>query len=63
MSAVMICDGCGKQEKAIEVNGDYVKPRDWFQRSDKEGIQLVCSRECIKAISDKTGKTSVVLPI
>ena len=64
MSAEIICDGCGKRE-AMEVSGkhDWIKPRSWFERSDEDGIQSACSRECIEKIAEKSGKTSVVLPI
>lgn len=42
---------------------EFTKPPQWFQRSDKDGIQIACSRECIEEISKRTGKTSVVLPV
>lgn len=65
MSAKYICDGCGKEEKAISSRGDrnWTKPYSWFNRSDKEGIQDACSRECIETVSKKTGKTNMVMPI
>ena len=62
MSAIIICDGCGKEAKAEEHNGNFHKPSSWFQRSDDDGIQVACSRECIKKVSKDSGKTSVVLP-
>jgi hypothetical protein len=63
MACEFTCDGCGKKEKAESNHGQWQKPRLWFQRSDENGIQTACSRECIKKISEKTGKTAVVLPI
>lgn len=63
MSVEYICDGCGLRAKAITYDmRDWFKPRDWFQRSDKDGIQDACSRECIEKISVKTGKTRAVSP-
>lgn len=64
MAAIWVCDGCGKQKPA-EVWGNHTfgKPRDWFERSDKDGIQTACSRECIEKIAKKSGKTDLVLPI
>ena len=64
MSAEIICDGCGKRAAMTATrHGDWIKPRDWFQRSDEDGIQTACSRECIEKIARKTGKTGVVLPV
>ncbi len=63
MGCKYICDGCGKEMHASYNTRDYFKPNTWFQRSDKDGIQIACSRDCIDAISDKSGKTSVVLPV
>lgn len=61
---IFICDGCGKQEEgSFSRSGDALKPRLWYQRSDDEGVQLACSRRCIKRVAEKTGKTSLVLPI
>lgn len=64
MSAKMVCDGCGKEAPMIVgASGDYFKPSSWFTRSDKEGRQDACSRECIDRVAAKTGKTRVVLPL
>jgi hypothetical protein len=63
MAAEAICDGCGKRQRMPYGMGAYVKPHDWYQRSDDDGIQVACSRRCIDRIAEKTGKTSVVLPI
>lgn len=58
------CDGCGKKQAVFSTRGgDFLKPRDWFVRTDDDGTQVACSRECIKVIAEKTGKTSVILPI
>lgn len=63
MAAKAICDGCGKEAPMfVGERGDYFKPPSWFQRSDKDGIQLACSRECIAKIAAKTGKTDLVAP-
>ena len=43
-------------------NGTWWKPRHWYERSDEDGIQTACSRECIDKISEKSGKTNQ-LPI
>lgn len=63
MSAEIICDGCGKRAPMAEINNQFFKPMSWFQRSDKDGIQVACSRECISKIAKKSGKTDMVLPI
>jgi hypothetical protein len=63
MSCVFKCDGCGKEQKGSNFNGQWFKPDSWFERSDEDGTQTACCRECIKKISEKTGKTSVILPI
>lgn len=64
MAAEFICDECGKRAPG-ESNyyGGWFKPRQWYQRSDKDGTQLACSRECIDKVAEKTGKTKCVLPI
>lgn len=59
-----ICDGCGKRQAVAGTrSGDFLKPRDWFQRTDDDGTQIACSRECIEKVANATGKTAVVLPI
>lgn len=60
-----ICDGCGKEEKGSWYPSTLVvdKPKNWFVRSDKDGEQHACCRDCIEKISKETNKTSVVLPI
>jgi hypothetical protein len=65
MSCEYVCDGCGKRKRAQAYANaaGWFKPFDWFQRSDGEGIQDACSRECIKKIAEKSGKTSIVIPI
>lgn len=63
MSAEIICDGCGKRAPMAAYNGNWFKPDSWFERSDNDGIQTACRRECIDKIAEKTGKTSVVIPI
>jgi hypothetical protein len=62
MAAKIICDGCGKEEPMVYANHNWMKPHLWYQRSDKDGMQDACSRECIKKIAEKSGKTSVVAP-
>jgi hypothetical protein len=42
--------------------GDPFKPSSWFARSDAEGRQDACSRECIERVAAKTKTTAVVLP-
>mgnify|MGYP001198452217 CR=1 FL=1 len=64
MGCTFICDGCGKTGEGEQNNmGQWLKPRSWYERSDKDGIQTACSRECILRIAQKTGKTSLILPI
>lgn len=63
MAAEFICDGCGKREPAVPGAHSWAKPPQWFERGDEDGIQDACSRECIRRIAEKTGKTSLVLPI
>lgn len=62
MSVEFTCDGCGKKEPGFHAGLSWHKPRIWYERSDKDGTQTACSRECIKLIAEKTGKTRVVLP-
>lgn len=66
MACKYICDACGKEKPgAFYPNGTrgFHKPHDWYERQDKDGIQVACSRPCIDAIAKKSGKTGVVLPI
>jgi hypothetical protein len=65
MSCTFTCDNpaCGKQAPGIVGAHTYIHPHNWFQRSDKDGIQDACSRACIEAIAARTGKTAVVLPL
>ncbi len=63
MACKYICDGCGKEAPAIMGRYEFFKPRSWFHRVDEDGIQVACSRECIDRIAEKSGKTSVVIPI
>lgn len=63
MSAIVRCDGCGVEAPMLEAHGNYFKPPSWFQRSDEDGIQVACTRNCIDKIAEKSGKTSVVLPV
>ena len=62
MACEFICDGCGKRRPASHNGRDWFKPHSWFQRSDKDGPQDACCRECIDKIAQKSGKTGVVLP-
>ena len=62
---VFICDGCGKEERGMrfsEADGGWFKPAKWYARSDKDGEQVACSRECIVTVAKKTGKTDLVAP-
>lgn len=63
MDCKFICDGCGKECSGEYFNHSWHKPPSWYERSDADGVQTACSRECIEKIAKKTGKTSVVLPI
>ncbi len=55
---------CGKRAPMFAAPlGRWLKPDSWFERSDEEGIQTACCRECIDKIAKKTGKTGVVLPV
>lgn len=66
MTAEFICDGCGKRAPGVfwpRGTSGWHKPDSWFQRQDDDRPQDACSRECIKKIADKSGKTSCVLPI
>ena len=63
MTCKYMCDGCGKEMLATHYgHGLCFKPDSWFQRSDKDGPQDACSRECIEKIAEKSGKTGVVAP-
>lgn len=66
MSERTMCDGCGKEADMVFYPGGqngWHKPPKWYQRQDGDGIQDACSRECIKAIAEKSGKTDVVIPL
>lgn len=63
MACKYICDGCGREEPGIPGAHEWRKPHNWFQRSDEDGPQDACSRECIKRIAEKSGKTGLVLPV
>jgi len=64
MACEFICDGCDKRAPGSQGElGTWHKPRSWFERSDGDGIQTACSRECVGRIAERTGKTSVVLPV
>lgn len=59
-----VCDGCGKEALVIATrDGLHHKPHDWYQRTDDDGTQTACSRDCIKTVAEKSGKTDIVLPI
>jgi len=63
MACKYVCDACGKECYANHNGRSWFKPYTWFQRSDDDGPQDACSRECIQIIASKSGKTSVVVPI
>jgi len=65
MSAEAICDGCGARAPMSHYPGamGWHKPHDWYERTDKDGTQMACSRECIAIVAAKSGKTDVVLPL
>jgi len=63
MACKYICDGCGKEKPADENWNGYHKPRQWYERSDDDGVQVACSRECIKVAAEKAGVHSLVLPV
>ena len=59
----VICDGCGKREPAVFYSqGDrrFHKPEDWYSRADEEGEQDACSRACVDAVFEKTGRKAKV---
>jgi len=63
MAVKFVCDACGKEQPGeFNRQGNAFKPAHWFQRSDDDGTQVVCSRECIDKLAAITGKTRVVLP-
>lgn len=63
MSCKFVCDGCGKEaEGSVNRQGQWFKPSAWYQRTDDNGTQLACSRECIDRVAEKTGATRVVVP-
>lgn len=70
MSAIIICDGCGKQAPAVEGNYAWHKPHDWFERTDADTgkTYTACCRECVERVHLKqimlgVASTNVVLPI
>jgi hypothetical protein len=62
MACEFICDGCGACQKVGHFPGGWFKPSLWYERSDANGSQIACSRECIAMIAAKTGKTDIVAP-
>ena len=64
MSVIFKCDGCGRQEEGwFNSMGKATKPNHWYQRSDKDGTQVACSRRCIETVAELSGKTACVLPV
>lgn len=62
MACEFICDGCGKRQRVGRFPGGWFSPNSWFERSDDDGGQVACSRECIEKVAKETGKTGVVAP-
>jgi hypothetical protein len=63
MPVKFICEGCGKEVFGVHYPGGWFKPNSWYERSDKDGAQIACSRECIEKVAKETNKTAVVLPV
>ena len=63
MAAEFICDGCGKRAAGVAGRYNWLKPNHWYERSDNDGIQTACSRECIENVAKETGKSTLVLPV
>jgi hypothetical protein len=64
MATEWICDGCGRRAPGVPgPDHNWHKPRSWYERSDDDGIQVACCRECIETVAAASGKTAVVLPI
>ena len=57
-----VCDGCGRRGTGFLHHGKWAKPPHWYSREDENGVQLACSRECVKAVAALTGAPSMVLP-
>lgn len=53
------CDGCGRKQTVKR----FDKPREWFSREDDDGVQLACSRQCIRKTAEATGKSGLVMPL
>jgi hypothetical protein len=62
MACEFICDGCGKREQGKLTIFCWIQPEGWYSRGDEVDVQLACSRECVKKVSEKTGKTDIVAP-
>lgn len=62
MACEFICDGCGARQRVGHFPGGWFKPNSWYERSDGDGSQIACSRECIEKIAKESGKTNCVLP-
>lgn len=57
------CDGCGLVELGEKwPDGSWHKRSHWYSRKDADGEQFACSRDCIKIVAERTGKTSLVMP-
>ncbi len=64
MGAKSICDGCGLEAPMIAgPDGRWRKPDHWYERSDNDGIQTACHRDCIEKVAATTDKTAGVLPV
>lgn len=59
------CMGCGKDATGefSQHSQAWHKPRYWYQRSDKDGVQVACSERCIDTVAKASGKSAVKLPI
>lgn len=56
------CQGCGKVAPAQVEGGSWVMPRHWYSRQDADGRQVACSRDCVRSVAERTGKTAPVMP-
>lgn len=62
-SSEFTCDGCGATATGEKwADRQWHKPRLWYQRSDADGDQLACSRDCIDVVAKETGKTRAIFP-
>ena len=55
------CQGCGAKAPGVFYGHGWNKPNSWFERSDDDGVQTVCSRECIAIVARCLSRRNTIL--